>query len=209
MNVAKSWTASHQVTVSGKKADAQAAQVWLLAAQTSPWAHSVQLPPPVPQCAQVSPAWHVSPAQQSAHGAQTPALQLWQAGQLSTHCPPLQHWAPGHGFAPSQAVQTWLTQIGVGFSQPPQLTFCPQLFSTVPQTPAVQGSAGVQPQTPGVPGLPPPHVSGRVQLTQAAPPVPHVALLSPCSQVVPAQHPLPPQGSEQVPSPWQVSQAAH
>ncbi len=57
-----------------------------------------------------------------------------------------------------QAVQMFFTQIGVVPEQSPQLTFSPQLFVTVPQAPAVQGLTGVQPQTPGVPGLPPPQI---------------------------------------------------
>lgn len=90
----------------------------------------------------------------------------------------------------------------------PQSTTSPQLLVTLPQLFGPQGSTGVQPQTPGEPGLPPPQVSGAVQPSQGAPLTPQAALLVPCSQVEPAQQPLPPHGVEHVPFPWQVAQAA-
>jgi hypothetical protein len=113
--------------------------------------------PLLPHAVSLIPSWQIPPAQQSAHGAQTPLAQLWQDGQLATHCPPLQQ-PLGQGCSFEQAVQTLFTQIGLGLLQPPQVTFASQLSSTTPQTPAVHGSFGVQPHSRGVP--PPPQVRG-------------------------------------------------
>jgi len=98
-------------------------------------------------------------------------VQFWQVLPLvphrvslceltGTHVVPLQHPA----------------QIAV------QLTSWPQLFCTVPHFPAqvVASRSRVQPQTPAVPGLPPPQVwpvPRSAQFLQSAPPVPHCALV--------------------------------
>jgi hypothetical protein len=129
------------------------------------------------------------PLAQTSHATQEPPSHIW----------PLGHWS-----ADEQAVQTWLTQMGVGLLHEPQLTFWPQLFWTVPQEPGAHGFVGVQPQAPAVP--PPPQVSGAVQLTQAPPAVPQTASVVPAKQMPPSQQPVPLHGTEQVPSPWQVAQ---
>lgn len=82
---------------------------------------------------QVSPVVQVLPSSQDAPSATQAPARVQQ--------PP-----SGQGLEPEQAVQTWLTQIGVaGLPQPPHSMACPQRFGTVPQTPAVHGSFGVQP----------------------------------------------------------------
>ncbi len=81
-----------------------------------------------------------------------------------------------------------------------QSTASPQVFSTVPHSPAqvVASASAVQPHAPGVP--PPPQVwPGPVHATHASPPVPQARVAVPGWQVAPSQQPLPSQTLEQVP----------
>jgi hypothetical protein len=116
-----------------------------------------------------------------------------QSGVVSLHAelsqqlparqaPPQQTWPLGQGALPEQMLQTLLTQVGVGLAHgPPQEIVPPQPSSTLPQlAPPGQAPVGVQPQTFGVPGLPPPQVSGAVQEPQLIVP-PQPSAMSPQS----------------------------
>ena len=75
--------------------------------------------------------------------------------------------------------------------QLPQLISLPHPFGIVPhRVPPVLQVIGVQPHTPGVPGLPPPQVSGAMQAMQLPPPVPQASFASMRQAPVPSQQPL-------------------
>jgi hypothetical protein len=86
----------------------------------------------------------------------------------------------GQGLATEQATQLVpLTQIGVVPVHAPQLRSPPQPSEIVPQIlPWAAHVVFVHPQTPGVPGLPPPQVWGPVQTVPHDPQLPGSVLVS-------------------------------
>lgn len=128
--------------------------------------------------------------------SQVPFVQVSPVvqGLPSSHVAPVarqlpslvQHPPSGQGLVPEQGTQTLSPeQIGVVPPHvPPQLTVPPQMLGIVPQFASAGHVLSVQPQTFGLPGLPPPHVSGAVQV-----PEPHRACPPHPSSIVPQSRP--------------------
>lgn len=133
--------------------------------QTGGFVQMVVPPPHVPP-AQVLPVVQTSPSSQLAPLFPGPVVQtlVWQ-------------------------VVCWQGLLGCVQASGPHRTVPPQPSLTVPQfAPPGQVVRGVQPHCVGSP--PPPQVSGLVQTSQAAPPVPQATFSFPASHSNPAQQPV-------------------
>ena len=84
------------------------------------------------------------------------------------------------GLSPEQPMQMLPLQMGLfPLHDPPQVMMPPQTLSIVPQLPPSGQRLLVQPQTFGVPGLPPPQVAGEVQSSPQLTSPPHLLGMEP------------------------------